>query len=438
VSAVASGKQKVDLLIRNIAELVTLDPVRCGAPPGPRRGAAMGRLGVIENAALAVRDGRVLLAGPDAEVAAQVGAVRRGKALSGAGKTVVPGFVDAHTHLLFAGSRERELQLKAEGLSYMEILARGHGIQSTVNATRKASEAELMSQALRRLDAMLLAGTTTAEVKSGYGLSADHEERLLRSVPKLEKASGMTLVATFLGAHAVPVEHAGAPDRYVAGIVDKMLPLVAAQRLARFCDVFCEEGVFDLAQTARILEAAKRSGLGLKVHADEFKRLGSAKLAASMGATSCDHLLHSSAEDFEAMSASGTVAVLCPTTALVLGGGFADARGMIAKDVAVALGSDLSPNCWCESMQVAVSLAVHRMRMSPAEALVAATVNSAQAIGEPERGVLAPGAPADLAMLDVPSHALLGYRIGTNLVHTVVKGGEVLVERGRMVPKEAG
>ena len=432
----APGKHKVDLLIRNISELVTLDPATCGVPPGPRRGDGMRRLGILTDAALAVKDGKVLLAGPDAEVAKQIGAVRRGKVLSGAGRTVVPGFVDAHTHLLFAGSRERELQLKAEGLSYMEILARGHGIQSTVNATRKASDEEILLQSNRRLDSMLLHGTTTAEVKSGYGLTKEHELRLLSLIPRLAKANGMTLVPTFLGAHAVPVEYSGKTSEYVALIVSKMLPEVTKQGLARYCDVFCEEGAFDLEQTRTILQAAKQADLGLKVHADEFNRLGGAELGAAMGAVSCDHLLASNDSDRKAMAAKGTIGVLCPATALALGGHFADARALISGGVPVALGTDLSPNFWCESMQVAVALAVHRMKMSPAEALVAATVNAAHAIGEDDRGVIAPGKPADIVMLDIPTHAQVGYRFGTNLVHTVVKDGEVRVERGQTVPRE--
>jgi imidazolonepropionase len=431
-----AAKLKVDLLIRGISELVTLDPEICGVPDGPRKGPDAAKAGVIEDAAVAVKDSKIVLVGKDADVARQVGAVKRGRTFSGAGRTVVPGFVDAHTHLLFAGSRERELQLKADGLSYMEILARGHGIQSTVNATRKASDADILSQSMKRLDAMMLHGTTSAEVKSGYGLTLDHETRLLALVPKLARASGMTLVPTFLGAHAVPVEYSGKASDYARLVAEKMVPEVSKRGLARFCDVFCEEGAFDLDQARTILEASKAAGLGTKVHADEFKRLGAAELGAAMGAASCDHLLASTDADRRAMAARGTIGVLCPATALALGGDFADARSLISSNVPVALGTDLSPNCWCESMQVAIALAVHRMRMSPTEALVAATVNAAHAIGEKDRGVIAPGRPADMVMLDIPTHAQLGYRFGANLVHTVIKAGAVMVERGHVVPKE--
>jgi imidazolonepropionase len=395
-----------DLLVRNLAEAATL---RDG--PVPRRGAAMQELSVVADAAVAVDGGRFVWVGRERDLRRAVRPRRGARVLDGNGGTLLPGWVDAHTHVLFAGDRAFELPLKAAGLSYAEIARRGGGLYATVRATRAASDAELLRAAETRLLGMAAAGTTSVEVKSGYALDHAGELRLLRLVPELARRTGLTLVPTFLGAHAVGPEYRGRPDAYVDRLVRRTLPAVAAEKLARFCDVFCEPGFFTVRQSERILRAARALGLGLKVHADEFVLSGGARLAARLGARSAEHLLATGAADRAALAASGVTAVLLPITALGAGGSRrSPGREMVDAGVPVALGTDCCPNSWVEAMPTVLGAAVHAGGLTPAEAVTAATVNAAHASGLEGAGTVEVGRPADFAVYPVTSATELGYR----------------------------
>jgi imidazolonepropionase len=424
----------IDLLIHG-AQLLTVPG------PGPQRGAAQRETGLIEYGAVAVAEGRIVAVGPAAELRQRFSAR---ETIDAAGRVVMPGFVDAHTHAVFTGERAGEFEQRLAGATYQEIMAAGGGIMATVRATRAASLSQLIAESRPRLDAMLAHGTTTAEVKTGYGLNTADELKMLAAIRLLDEEHPLALVPTFLGAHAIPEEYAGQADEYVALVVEEMLPRVmsAEGRGTRnpsslithssslFCDVFCEEGAFTLAQARRILEAAKRLGLGLKIHADEFTALGGAALAAELEATSADHLAATPEEDLRHLAAAGTVAVLLPGTTFGLGQThYANARRMIELGVPVALGSDLNPGtCWCESLPFIIALACRYLRLTPAEAIVAATLNAAYASGVGDRvGSLEVGKQADIVILDLADYRHLAYRFGSNPVQTVVKVGQVVV-----------
>jgi imidazolonepropionase len=400
---------RADLLLDGIGDLATVADV-----PPPLTGDRAGDLGRIADAAVAIADGRFVFVGPSRAARREVRLRRGGRRLDLGGASVVPGFVDAHTHLLFAGDRSAELAEKVHGASYTEIAAHGGGLYSTVRATRRASSAVLLKDAARRLARMAAHGTTTAEVKSGYALSHSGELRLLGLVPSLARASGLGLVPTYLGAHAVPPGPPGTRERYVREIVARTLPAVARRRLAPFCDVFCEPGFFSVDEARTILTAARRLGLGLKVHADEFEPSGGARLAAELGALSAEHLLATPAADLEALARARVSAVLLPATPFAsMTGTRSPGREMVDANVPVALGSDLCPNSWVESMPIVLAHAVYSARLTPAEALVAATANAAHAIGAADRaGSIAVGRPADLAVFDLPSVEEIPYRIG--------------------------
>ena len=421
------SREEVDLLLYGASEVAT--PIG----PAPLTGPKLGRLKVIRDGAVAVKNGWIVAVGRTQELKRSFEALEE---LDVSGQTIVPGFVDAHTHLVFApeGFRPEELRMKLEGLSYMEILARGGGIMKTVRATRAASKERLKRECLRRLDAMLLNGTTTVEAKSGYGLTVEDELKCLEALKEAGEEHPVDLVATFLGAHAIPPEYEGRPWDYVDLIVSEMLPRVAEARLASFCDVFCEEGVFTLEQARSVLEAGLKHGLKPKLHADEFSDTGGAMLAAELKATSADHLLCSSEEGLRAMAEAGVVGVLLPASPLTtMLGRFANARRMIELRVPVALGSDFNPNCPVQDMQLVMSLACYCMRMTQSEALTAATLNAAHALGlSSEVGSIEVGKRADMVVLDAPSHEHLGYRLGANLVRHVVKSGRIVVEDGKI------
>jgi len=409
---------KVDLLIHRAAWLLTI-----ASPQGPKVGPAMGDLGLIEDGALAVKDGRIALVGKSSEVRPQAEAREE---VDASGRVVMPGFVDSHTHLVFAGSRVEEFEMRLKGATYLEIMAAGGGIMSTVRATRQASLEELLAQSRRRLDRVLVYGTTTAEVKTGYGLNTAQELKMLEAIKSLDETHPVDLVATFLGAHAIPEEYKGRSEEYMDMVVKEMLPQ-AAKEGACFCDIFCDEGAFTLAQSRRVLEAAKAWGLGLKIHADEFKTLGGAALAAELGATSADHLICTPEEELRLLAEAGTIAVLLPGTPFGLGEErYAPARRMIELSVPVALGTDLNPGtCWCESMQFVIALAARKMGMTSAEAIVASTLNAAYALGKgAEAGSLEVGKKADILILDTSDYRDLAYRFGGNLVARVFKGGQ--------------
>jgi len=413
---------EADLLIYDADQVLTL-----ASPDGPKRGAAMGELGIVPEAAVAIRDGRVLDVGPSDELRSQVRAAQTPYA---DGFLFMPGFVDPHTHLVWAGDRADEFERRVAGASYMEIMAAGGGIMNTVRRTRAASLGELVAQAKPRLERMLTHGTTTVEIKTGYGLNVQDELKQLEAIYHLQAQTKAKLVPTFMGAHAIPAGYEDRVDEYVDLVVEEMLPAVmGAEDPPAFCDVFCEEGAFSLEQSRRVLEAAKALGLGLKMHVDEFKALGGTRLAVELGATSAEHLVCTPPDEVELLAQSETIAVALPGTPFGLGHhDYTPARALIDAGGSVALATDCNPGtCWCESMQFMIALACRYMGLTPAEAISAATINAAHAVGlGDEVGSLEPGKRADLIFLDAPSYQHLGYRFGGNLVQAVVAGGQLL------------
>lgn len=414
-----------DLIVWGAGELVTLR----GEAGRPRVGSEMGELGIVERGALAARDGTIVWVGSSADLDRAVTPAPGCRVIDAEGKTVLPGLVDPHTHLLFAGSREQEFVQRIEGKTYMEIAAAGGGINATVRATRQASKEELKALARPRLRRMLELGVTTVEVKSGYGLETATEIKMLEAIDELAREEGPGLVPTFLGAHEVPPEYRGRNDEYIQVLVTEMLPEVASRRLARFNDVFCEKGVFSLAESEKVLNAGLVHGLKAKLHADELTPLGGAELAGEVKATSADHLLFITDHGIEAMARAGVVAVLLPGTAYFLSmGRYAPARKLIERGVPVALATDCNPgSCMTESLPLILNLACTQMRLTPAEAITAATINAAWAVGEAARvGSLEPGKQADLLILDAPNHIHLCYHFGVNLVQAVFKRGRLV------------
>jgi imidazolonepropionase len=414
-------KKKVDLLVTNASELVTLQ----GWSQNPPLGVQMKDLGIVRKGSIAIHNGKIVAIGKASEIERNFSG---GEHIDATGKVVIPGFVDPHTHLVFAGSREDEFEMRIEGASYMEILRKGGGILKTVRETRKASEEQLVESCKKTLDVMLKHGTTTVEAKSSYGLTPKDEVKCLKVIQRLNKEQPVTVVSTFLGAHAIPPEYERNADEYVKLIIDEMIPAVANQKLAEFCDVFCEKGVFNRDQSRQILLHGKKHGLKPKLHADEMTPFGGAELAAEVEAVSAEHLLFASDTGLRAMSKKGVVAVLLPAAAFSLMlGKYADARKMIETRVAVALGTDFNPSCWVENQQIIIALACRQMKMTPAEAITAATINAAHAINRAhEIGSLEPGKKADVIILNVSNHKFLGYRFGTNLVDKVIKEGMIV------------
>ncbi len=412
-----------NLFLRDIAELAT--PTGIAA----RRGPDMASVRVVPDAAVLIRDGTIAWAGS----ASDAPEVPEGTTVLSAGwGTVVPGFVDSHTHFVFAGDRSEEFTWRAGGLPYMEIHRRGGGIRKSMDATRAASRDELAAIGRKRLSVMLSLGITTVEGKSGYGMDLATELRQLEAMDALSREQPVRIVPTFLGPHSTPPEYADRPSDYMDAVIRDMLPAVRAQGIARFCDVFCEKGVFELADSRRYLEAARDAGFALKVHADEIERIGGAALAAELGAASADHLLKCVPSDYEALARSSTVATCLPLTAFVLREPYADARGMIDAGCAVALASDLNPgSCYSQSIPLIFALAVLYMRLSVDEALCALTLNGAAALGlAGEVGSIEPGKRGDLVILDAPSRAYLAYHSGMNLVKATVIGGRVEYRTG--------
>jgi len=404
--------ETVDILIKNASELITMS-----GPNRPRIKNEMCELSIIENGSVAIKDDKIFETGDDLEYAAE-------KTIDASGKTVMPGFIDPHTHLVFAGSREFELDMKLKGLSYMEILKKGGGIFYTVNETRKATNEDLLKQSKKRLDTMISHGTTTCEAKSGYGLDTKAELKILEIQKKLNDTHSMDIVSTFLGAHAIPKEHSA--DDYVDIIISEMLPQV--EDLAMFCDVFCEKGVFTVEQSRRILKAGKKYGLIPKIHADEIVDTGGALLAAEIGAISAGHLLMSSDKGIKEMAQKGVIGVMLPGTPFsLMQGNYASVRKMIESGVPIALATDLNPNCWVENMQFMIQLGCFNMKMTPTEAITAATFNAACAIGLNDTvGSLEEGKKADVIILDCPNHKSIPYHFGVNLVETVIKNGRII------------
>ncbi|MBI3172531.1 MAG: imidazolonepropionase [Chloroflexi bacterium] len=413
------------MLIHSASQLLTL-------AGGPQRGHALGTLGIIENGAVVVREEKIVAVGTTEEMRA---AYPHEPTLDASGCVLMPGFVDPHTHLIWAGDRANEFEMKMAGMHYLDILAAGGGIISTVRATRTASIETLVAQTRPRLLRMFAHGTTTAEAKTGYGLQTATELRLLKALLALDDESPLDLAITFLGAHAIAPEFKGNPQGYADLVSETMLPIVKewwethAPRLPLpFVDVFCENKAFDLAQTRQVLTKARDLGFPLKVHADEFDNLGGASLAVELGAASADHLVKTSEADIAALGKSDTVAVSLPCTPFGLAEcHYTPARDIIAADGILALATDCNPGTtWNESMQFVIALACRSMKLTPAEAIAASTINSAHAIRRADTiGSVEVGKQADLLILSVPDYRQLGYRYGTNLVKQVIKRGRV-------------
>jgi len=417
------AKEKADLLIVNADELVTL----AGSNEKPRFGKQMRDIGIIRDGSVAIRDGRIVAVGKTTDVK---GIFKAETIISANEKTVLPGFVDPHTHLIFAGSREDEFEMRVEGAYYLEILSAGGGRLKTVRDTRKASMEKLADLGSKTLDMMLEYGSTTVEAKSGYGLETRDELKILEAVKRLNQMHSVDVIPTFLGAHAIPPEYKSDKHGYVDLVTSEMIPKVAEKRLAEFCDVVCEKGAFSLEQARRILDVGKSNGLESKIHADEMSMLGGAELAADIHAISADHLLFSSDDGLKAMASKGVIAVLLPAPAFsLMTGRYADARKMIDIGLPIALGTGFSPSCMVENQQLTIALACHLMKLTPAEAVTAATINAAHAIGRAaEVGSLEVGKKADVIVLDAPNHKFLGYHFGSNLVDKVVKNGRIVVD----------
>jgi imidazolonepropionase len=424
----------VDLLVAHATQVVT-----CAAPNGYKRGAAMADAGLVEDGAVAVAEGRIVAVGPTAEVA---GRVSPAAIIEARGQVVCPGFVDAHTHLVFAGDRVDEFEQRLKGASYMEIMAGGGGILSTVRATRAASQEELIDQALVRLDQMLALGTTTSEVKTGYGLDTVSELKMLRVLAALQERHPIDIVPTFLGAHAIPPDFKHKTEVYVDLVIDEMLPALARELqdhpfpgpgdepLTPFFDVFCEAGVFSLEQTRRLFEAARADQLPLKLHADEFVSLGGTALGVEMNAVSIDHLDATPAAELEALAGSEVAGVVLPAVNFNLGAtDFAPARALIDQGGILALATDLNPgSAPCPSLPFVMALGCRYLRLTPAEVLNAVTINAAYAIGQQRRvGSLEAGKQADLLIINAPDYRHLAYSFGGNQVQSVIKAGRRLI-----------
>jgi imidazolonepropionase len=427
---------EVDLILQHAAQLVT-----CAAPGGMKRGGAMADPGLILDGAIAVEDGRIVAVGSTPEVLTNYTARRT---LDVSHRAICPGLVDAHTHLVYAGDRVAEFELRIRGATYMEILAAGGGISKTMRATRAATVELLVEQARARLDTVVALGTTTVEVKTGYALDLAGELRMLQTMALLAgerpdiAAHPVDLVPTFLGAHAVPPEYQGQADAYIDMLIAEMLPVVSAwyqrspfarARIPLFCDVFCESNVFGRDQAERVLRAGLALGMPAKIHADEFTSLGGAALAAELGATSADHLDVTPPEEIRQLAASRTVGVVLPAVNFNLGAThFANARAMIDAGMAVALATDMNPgSAPCPSLPLVMAIACRYQRLTPAETMNACTINAAHALGLGDRvGSIEVGKQADILILEAADYRHLAYQFGSNPVAQVIKRGRLV------------
>ena len=413
-------KKQVDVLVLNSNETITLDS------PDSENG-----LGVIDNGGVAINQGKVVLAASTEMLERKF---RSRRTIDAEDEIILPGFVDPHTHLVFAGARDAEFQLRIEGVSYMDVLREGGGIIETVNRTRQASADSLFRSGKRRLDTCLESGSTTVEIKSGYGLRDDEEVKILKTVSRLKKYHSCRIVPTFMGAHAVPPGETS--SEYVLSVINEMLPQIARAGLAEFCDVFCERGAFDSAESGRILGKARELGLKLKIHADQFTDSGGVEIANKLHATSADHLVHSPTRQLKKMAETKVVPVVLPSSSLsVLTGENADARSMLTLGLPVALGTDFSPSNWMLGQLTVAALASRQLRMKASEIIRGITINAARALGLEKRvGSLHVGKDADLVTLRVPSHKWIGYTYGERIVDNVLIGGEWVVRDGKRIP----
>ena len=403
------------LLIHNIGMLATPEGLDA------RRGEAQGKLRVLEKAWIYTENGEIISYGTGNPP------VTFGEKLDAGGRLVTPGLVDAHTHLIFGGWRQNELAMKIRNVPYLDILAAGGGILSTVKATHAATEDELTAKASAALDEMLAFGTTTCEAKSGYGLCPDEELKQLRVIRRLNKEHPMDVAATFMGAHALPPAYKENREGYLRLLCEEMIPAVAKEQLASFCDVFCETGVFTAEESRRILECGREYGLIPKIHADEIDPIGGSQLAGEIGAISAEHLIVCPEDGIDSMARGGTIACLLPATSFYLNSTYAPARRMIEKGVPVALASDYNPgSCPCLNLQLVMNIACLKYRLTPEEVLTGVTLNAAAAIGMADKvGSIDRAKQADLVIWDAPDPNYLCYRLGSNLVHTVIKKGEI-------------
>ena len=411
------------MLIHSASQVLTL-------AGGPQRGDRLGDLGLIPDGAVLFRDADILDVGPTEDLLKKYPNEEKRNA---GGRVVMPGFVDPHTHVIWAGDRSGEFEKRLAGATYLEILEAGGGIISTVRATREASLEELKDQTRERIQRMLMYGTTTLEAKSGYGLDQETEHTMLQTLLELDQEEVPDIVITYLGAHAVPPEYTGNPGGYADFLSQKLIPALSewwptrTEKSLPYVDVFCERGAFDLSQSRQILEAAREHGFPTKIHADEFENLGGASLAAELGSASVDHLVVTSKEDIQALGKSDTVAVALPCTPFGLAEpDYTPAKEILKAGGLLAIATDINPGtAWCESMQFAAALACRYMKLTPNQAIAAATINAAAAIGmDGIVGSLDPGKQADLLIMDIPDYRHIGYRFGTNLVGSVVKKGQ--------------
>lgn len=406
------------LLIKNIGRLQT--PVgscsHCGTQQGENQ--------KLERAAVLIEDGRIKAILSDGNLPQE----EADATIDAQGNLVTPGLVEGHTHLVFGGYRQGEIPLKLKGAGYLDILRAGGGILDTVQKTRDASEQELYQKSRGFLDEMLRLGVTTCEAKSGYGLDLDTEVKMLSVIRDLDASHPMDLVPTFMGAHAVPPEYEGSGDAYIDLLCQEMIPYVKEHGLAEFCDVFCEDSVFDVEQSRRYLQCARDHGLGLKIHADEIEEIGGSQLAGQMGAVSAEHLIAIGEKGMDAMAAAKTTAMLLPATSFYLGKDYAPAKEMIRRGIPVAIASDFNPgSCPSLNLQFAINLGYLKYKMTPEEILTAVTINPACAIGRGSQvGTLEVGKQADLVIWDAPDLEMLCYRFGSNLALQVIKKGELV------------
>jgi imidazolonepropionase len=409
-------------LILNASEILTM-----AGPDGPRAGKDKGTLGLLRDGAVLIDKGLIVAAGPKAVVLTNPLA-KGAKILSAEGRVLMPGFVDAHTHPVFASPRLEDFEARIAGKSYAEIAQRGGGILSTVNGVRGSKEADLAAGLRMRAIDFIASGTTTIEAKSGYGLDLDNELKLLRVMRTVSARGPLDIIPTFLGAHAVPPEYKGRKDEFVERICETMIPRVAEEKLAAFVDLFCEKGYFDLDDLRRIAAAGAKAGLKLKVHAEQLSRMESLGAALKLGAVTADHLDCVEEADMPALAASKTVACLVPGSNYFLSKPYPPARRLLDSGCAVALATDFNPGtCPCQDMRMIVSIACTQMKMSPAEALVSSTINGAHALGlGASHGSLEPGKIADILCLDADDHRELAYWFGARRTRWVMKRGEVV------------
>jgi imidazolonepropionase len=418
-----------NLIVKNAAQLVTCSGFKA------KQGKEMSDLKVVEHGALVIEAGRIKALGKTDDVLAGIDenhAREKGfDIIDAAGKAVLPGFVDSHTHLVFGGHRAEEFSWRLRGDSYMDILKRGGGILNTVRATREADNEELFEAGIQRLDSMMSFGVTTVEGKSGYGLDHDTEIKQLEVMEALDRRHPVDVVRTFLGAHAVPEAYRGREDVFIDYVIEQVMPDVVEDNLAEFCDIFCEKNVFSVPQSRRLLLKARAMGLKIKIHADEIEQLGGAELAAELGAVSADHLLQASDRGIAAMAKAGVVATLLPGTAFCLKAPYARARYMIDADCAVALATDLNPgSCYSESIPLVFALATLYMDMSIEEAITALTLNGAAALDRADViGSLDKGKLGDVIILEYPSYKFIPYHVGVSCVEKVIKRGKLVFNK---------